>query len=94
MFLDKYLNETKLKLLYNVYEEQYINELDEENFINIYTIFKKYNFYFIDDIILNYLEIFEKDPNYVEIKILELIKQLGEKHIYLIGNDMRYLENI
>lgn len=94
MFLDKYLNETKLKLLYNVYEEQYINELDEENFKNIYTIFKKYNFYFIDDIILNYLEIFEKDPNYVEIKILELIKQLGEKYIYIIGNDMRYLENI
>lgn len=94
MFLDKYLNETKLKLLYNVYEEQYIKELDEENFKNIYTIFKKYNFYFIDDIILNYLEIFEKDPNYVEIKILELIKQLGEKYIYIIGNDMRYLENI
>lgn len=94
MFLDKYLNETKLKLLYNVYEEQYIKELDEENFKNIYTIFKKYNFYFIDDIILNYLEIFEKDPNYVEIKILELIKQLGEKYIYIIGNDMRYIENI
>lgn len=94
MFLDKYLNETKLKLLYNVYEEQYIKELDEENFKNIYELFKKYNFYFIDDIILNYLEIFEKDPNYVEIKILELIKQLGEKYIYIIGNDMRYLENI
>lgn len=94
MFLDKYLNETKLKLLYNVYEEQYIKELEEENFKNIYALFKKYNFYFMDDIILNYLEIFEKDPNYVEIKILELNKQLGEKYIYIIGNDMRYLENI
>ena len=55
MFLEKYLNEIYLELLYDKYEEWYINKLDENKVINIYNLFKKYGFYFIEDIIINYL---------------------------------------
>ena len=57
-------------------------------------VLKKYNFYFIDDIILNYLEIFSMEAIEVEEKILELKDKLGDKFNYIIGIDMRYLESI
>ena len=38
MFLDKYLNEVYLDILYSNYEEIYLNNLDEINFNKIYTI--------------------------------------------------------
>lgn len=94
MFIDKYLNNVKLKLLYDVYDSEYINSLDETKFIKIYEMFREYKFYFIDDIILNYLEIFTLDPLVVENKILELINKLGSKYMYIIGSDIRYLESI
>lgn len=57
-------------------------------------LFKKYKFYFIDDIILRYLEIFDMDEEIVEDKIKNLKEKLGEKFIYIIGNDLRYLDEI
>ena len=94
MFLKKYLSESKFNLLLNIYEEFYLNDLDENNFIEIYNLFKKYNFYFVDVIILNYLEIFSMEPIEVEEKILELKDKLDDKFNYIIGIDMRYLETI
>lgn len=94
MFIERYLSKTKFKLLCDVYDMEYISNLDEGNFNKVYEVFKKYNFYFITDIILNYLEIFELDSILVERKILELIKELGSKYIYIIGEDLRYLERI
>lgn len=94
MFIEKYLNNTKLNLLYDVYELEYINNLDEENFSKVYEVFRQYKFYFIDDIILNYLEIFKLNPSIVERKILELIKELGSKYNYIIGDNLTLLEKI
>ena len=92
MFLKKYLDEVKFDTLFDIYEFDYINSIDEDNFINIYNIFKKYNFYYIDDIIINYLEIFTLDSEFVENKINKLKDVLGDNYIYIIGNDLRYLE--
>ena len=92
MFIDRYLSNNKLKLLYSTYKSEYIEELNEDNFIKVYELFREYNFYFIDDIILNYLEIFELNPIQVEIKILELNKKMGKDFIYIIGSDLRNLE--
>ena len=94
MFIERYLSNTKFKLLCDVYDLEYIDSLDIDNFNQVYQIFKKYQFYFIDDIILNYLEIFEVNPIIVEKKILELIKELGTKYTYIIGADLRILEKI
>ena len=84
MFLDKYLNKIYLHLLYDKYEEWYINQLDENKFINIYNLFKEYGFYFINDIIVNYLEIFEYDKEFINKGILKLKEKLGDNYIYII----------
>ena len=92
MFLNKYINEFYLNLIYDNYEESFINTLDEENFIKISKLFKNNNFYFINDIYLNYLEIFNLDYEEVFNKLEILKNKLGNNYNYIIGNDMRYLE--
>lgn len=94
MFIEKYLNEMYLELLYDKYEEWYITQLDKDRFISIYNIFKKYNFYYIEDIIINYLEIFEYEEEIIEKGILNLKDKLGENFIYIIGNNLSYLDEI
>ena len=47
MFFDKYLNEIYLGMLYDKYENWYLEQIDEENFIKIYNLLKSYGFYFI-----------------------------------------------
>ena len=61
MFLEKYVNSTYYNLILNNYNSEYLNSLDEDNFIKIYNLFKKYKFYFIDDIVLKYLETLDYD---------------------------------
>ncbi len=92
MFLNKYINKFYLNLIYDNYEEDFINSLDEENFIKISNLFKNNNFYFINDIYLNYLEIFNLDYEEVFNKLEILKNKLGNNYNYIIGNDMRYLE--
>lgn len=92
MFLNNYLDELKYNTLFDIYEYEYINNIDKDNFIRVYEVFKKNNFNYIDDIIVNYLEIFTLDSNFVENKINKLKDILGNNYIYIIGNDLRYLE--
>lgn len=94
MFLEKYLSEFKFNLLVKNYEEEYLTQLDEQNFLLVYMIFKRNNFYFIDDVILNYLEIFEMNPIDVVKGIEKLKSKFGENFVYKIGNDMRYLNEL
>lgn len=94
MFLDKYLNETYLDLLYDKYEKWYINEIDETNFNKIYMLFKQYEFYFIEDIIINYLEIFNLSKEIVEQGIITLKEKLGDNFVWIIGNDISYLQEL
>lgn len=94
MFLKKYLDDFYLNLVLDNYDEKFIATLDEDNFRKVYDIFRKYNFYFINDIILNYMEIFMLDSKEVEDGIMLLKKELGKNFIYLIGNDMSYLNKI
>lgn len=94
MWLKDYVDETKYSFMLSIYGNDFIDNLDYDNFINIYNLFKKYNFYFIDDIILNYLEIFQLDVNFVDEKIKYLRHKLGSNFVYEIGNDLRYLEII
>jgi len=94
MFLTNYLNEIYLSMLYDKYDEEYLNSLNKENFLKIYDIFKKYKFYFIKDIIITYLELFELEETEIEQGILKLKEKLGENFVYLIGNDISLLEEI
>lgn len=94
MFLRKYLNEFYFELLLENYDEQYLNTISEENFIEIYNLFQKHNCYFINDIILKYLEIFSMDAKAVDKSLNDLKEKLGNKFVYLIGDDMRYIQTI
>ena len=94
MFLEKYLNSTYLDLVYDNYEESYINSLDKDNFNKVYLLLKSYNFYFIEDIILNYLELFEIEAKYVELAISNLKATLGNDFVNQIGKNMTLIDNI
>lgn len=92
MFLEKYLDEFYYNMVLDNYEYEYLKTLNEDNFKEVYNLLKKYNFYFINDIILNYIEKFELDTKLLEEKINVLKEELGDNYIYIIGNNMRYLE--
>ena len=94
MFLNKYLNEFNYNLIINNYEEEFLNSLNEEKFLSNYYIFKKYNFYFINDIILKYLELFTKDYEELINEIENLKNKLGDNFVYKIGNNLNYLNEL
>lgn len=94
MFLNKYLNNTYLSMLYDNYKENYIKSLDEEKFVKIYNLFEEYKFYFIEDIVLYYLELFQYNVDEVRNNILLLKDKLGDDFVFEIGNDLSYLEEL
>ena len=94
MFYDKYLDDYYLNELFSNYDIHYLRSMDQDNFESVYQVFKKYNFYFIEDIIEEYLEIFEMDKNVVEERILILKDRLGEDYVNKIGEDLSYLDRI
>lgn len=97
MFFKEILNDFYLDMLFEKYDENYLLSFDREKFLEIYKLFRKYNFYFIDDIVLYYLEIFNLEKEIVERKIKELNKLYGNDYVYIIGNDITklsyFLEN-
>ena len=94
MFLRKYLNEFDFELLLEQYEEDYLITLDEKKFLEIYNLFIENNFYFVNDVIIKYLEIFSLDKDIVSGGLSKLKENLGTHFVYLIGDDMRHLETI
>ena len=91
MFLDKYLNKIYLDLLYDNYEKW---NLDENKFIDIYNLFKGYGFYFVNDIIIYYLELFQYDKETLNERIIKLKDKLGYNYVYLIGDNLSNLEEL
>ena len=94
MFIKNYLSDINYMLLIDKYYEEYIESIDKNNFITIYQLFNRYHFYFIEDIIVSYLEIFTMNVSYVESRILLLKEKLGDNFVYIIGNDMSFLDFI
>lgn len=94
MFYNKYLDDYYLEELFNNYDINYLKSINEEIFTKVYNIFKKYNFYYIEDIIENYLDLFTIDDKIIEEKILLLKKELGDNFVFIIGEDMSYLERL
>ena len=94
MFLQKYVSEFYYNQILDNYKTEYLKSLDEQNFLKIYKLFVEYKFYFIEDIILKYLEIFEMEYNEVNKKLELLKNKLGNNFVYIIGNNMNYLDEI
>lgn len=94
MFLKKYWNDFYYNELLDNYKTEYLNMLDKQQFLKIYKLLIEYNFYFIEDIILKYLEIFELDVEIVKNNLEKLKEKLGNNFVYIIGNNMNYLDEI
>lgn len=94
MFINKYVNDFYFGLIFHEYNKQYLNSLDEDNFSKIYILFKDNGFYFIEDIILKYLEIFSMDYDDVFEGIKLLKRKLGDNFVNIIGNDITHLDMI
>ena len=91
MFIRKYVSDFYFNEILSKYELNYLKSLKEEKFLKIYKLFLENKFYFIEDIILKYLEIFDNDYEEVKSRLNILKESLGSNYPYIIGNDMRYL---
>ncbi len=94
MIFDKYLNDTYLDILYSNYNLDYLKSIDENNFIEIYNLLKSKGFYFIEDIIINYMEIFELDKNTLDKVLTYLKTKAGPDYVKKIGKNMTILDKI
>lgn len=92
MFLQKYLNEVYYELLLETYDSKYLLTLNEEKFLQIYNLFQSYNFYFIEDIILKYLEVFSMNYEKVYQNIIKVQQKYGNNFVNEIGNNLTILE--
>ncbi len=94
MFLDKYLDDLRLKILYTNYNEDYLNSLEESSFEEVYTLLKEKGFYYTNDIILNYLELFTIDKKYVEKSLNEISHLVKENYIEYLGKNMSLFDKV
>ena len=94
MFIKNYVNDIYFDIICGNYSLDYLINLNENNFKRVYNILKTNDFYYINDIILNYLELFEVEYIYVE-KALNTIKNiLGENYVQIIGKNMPILDRV
>ena len=94
MFLEKYLDEFYYNEVIDNYKGEYLEILNEEDFIKICNLLKGYGFYYLKDIIVKYLEIFTMEEEEVIQKIEMLKEVLGNDFVNIIGNNMKYLKYI
>lgn len=94
MFLDKYLNSVYMDIIYDTYDNEYLEILDENNFLKVYNLLKSKGFYFLEDIIIKYLELFEIDVRHIEQAIIDMEKKLGSNYINILGNNISMVSEI
>ena len=94
MFLDKYVDSSCLNLIYSNYNDSYLNMLDESKFKEVYDLLVRENIYFIDDVILNYLELFEIDIKYVGEAFKNIKDIIGNNFNRVIGKNIIIMDKI
>lgn len=94
MFLDKYISNLYLELIYSNYDQEYLSKLDESKFLKVYQLLNKNGFYYLEDIIVNYLELFEIDVYRVEKALIEIEKLIGDDYVSKIGKNMSIINEI
>lgn len=92
MFLETVLSETNMELIYDKYDKEYLECIDPYNFADIYNLFLDNKFYFIEDLIVKYLEIFTIRKDIIEDAIFALKEEYGDDYIYRIGKDLTILD--
>ena len=93
MFLETVLSDINLQLVYNKYDKEYLDCIDPYNFADIFNLFLVNNFYFIEDLIVKYLEIFTLRKDIIEDAIYSLEEVYGSDYVYRIGKDLSILDD-
>ena len=93
MFLETVLSEVNFNLILDKYDEEYLNDLDPYKFASIYNIFIDNKFYFIEDLITKYLEMFTLNELVVRDAIDSLKEEYGDDYIYHIGKYLSILDD-
>ena len=91
---NKYLDDFYKEELLENYDKEVIDSIDKSNGKKVLEVLNKYNFYFLEDVILNYIDIFMMDAADVEKGILRLRKKLGDDYLIKIGDDLSILDEI
>jgi hypothetical protein len=88
MFLLKYLNDIEYDLLLNKYDEEIISSINENNFEINYRYLVSKKIFFVNDLVLKYLEIFSLD-NSVIVKTVGLMEEkYGKDYRFYVGNNI------
>jgi len=88
------LTQSEIEEITEKFDDNLLKTMIEEEtlFLENYYIFKKYNFDYINEIVVYFLPIFTNDSLYLENKLKELITELGEEYLDKIGEDLTLLE--
>ena len=93
MFLQEILKDDDYLLLLDKYTDEYLDTIDYDNFMKIYKYLKSKRVYFVEDLILNYLDIFTLDVKIIEEAFDALNLQYGDDYIYTIGDNLKILDD-
>ena len=93
MFLQDILKDDDYLLLLDKYTNDYLDTIEYENFMKIYKYLKSKKVYFIDDLIIDYLDIFTLDVEIIEEVFNILNERYGDDYIYTIGDNLKILDD-
>ncbi len=93
MFLQDILKEDDYKLLIDKYTFEYLDNINYDKFMIIYKYLRSLKIYYIDDLIINYLDIFELDLNLIKEAFFNIKSDYGEEYIFIIGSNLKLLED-
>ena len=93
MFLETVLSDINFNLIIDKYDKEYLDNLDPYRIASVYNIFINNKFYFIDDLIIKYLEMFTLNDVIVNDAIDSLKEEYGNDFIYYIGKDLSILDD-
>lgn len=91
---NKYLDDFYKEELLENYDKEVIDGIDINNGKKVLEILKKYNFYFLEDIILNYIDIFMMNADKVEDGIIKLREKYGDNYLIQIGDNLDILSEM
>ena len=93
MFLENVLSDINFRLVLDKYDREYLENLDVYRFASIYNVFIDNKFYFIEDLMVKYLEMFTLNDDVVKEAIVNLKDEYGDDYVYSIGKDLTILDN-
>lgn len=93
MVLKEILNDDEYALVMDRYTDSYLDSIPNDMFNKVYNYLKSKKVYFINDLIINYLDIFTLDVRTINEAFNILEGQYGKEYIYFIGDNLNFLEN-